>query len=86
MGTQEEASKKSVHRVPPAMNWLYPRLTILLALLGVAELGLAIVSSSAGDFNIWTHMAAISGFFTCAVCAWMWRQQILDARDNQRQH
>ena len=86
MGSQEEASKKPVRRVPPAPNWLYPGLTILLALLGVAELGLAILSSSAGDFNIWTLMAAISGFFTCAVCGWMWRQQNLDARDNQRQH
>jgi hypothetical protein len=83
MPSQEEASKKPVHRVPPVPTWLFPGLTVLLAVVGVGEFGLAIISASSGDFNIWALVAALTGFFTCAVCAWMWRQQVLDARDNQ---
>jgi hypothetical protein len=83
MPRQEEASEKPAHRVPPVPKWLLPGLTVLLAFVGVGEFGLAIISASAGDLNIWALLAALAGFFTCAVCAWMWRQQVLDTRDNQ---
>lgn len=83
MPGQEEASKKPVHRVPPVPKWLFPGLTVLLAFVGVGEFILAIISASAGALNIGALLAALAGFFTCAVCAWMWRQQVLDTRDNQ---
>jgi hypothetical protein len=87
MPSNEGSAKRSMHRVPPVQKWLYPGLTIVLALVGVIELGIAIVSASAGDFNVWALGAALAGFFTCAVCGWMWRQQVLDSRDHQdRQH
>lgn len=83
MPSHEDAAKKHVYRVPSVQRWLYPGLTILLALVGVIELGLAIVSIGAGDPNAWALVAAIAGFFTSAVCAWMWRRQVLDVRDDQ---
>jgi hypothetical protein len=85
MASQEEVSKEPVRRVPPLPNWIYPGLTVLLAVVGVGEFGLFIVSASAGDFNIWALVTALTGFFTCVVGAWMWRQQVLDARDSQRE-
>jgi hypothetical protein len=56
---------------------------VALALAGVIELVLAVVSANVGDLNVWVLVASLTSFFTCAISAWMWRQQVRDARDHE---